>query len=80
MIIWDVEFVEYEAVYEMCKRKFGTSPYRDDGARKICERILKQSDVIPGDNLLQVKRNLIAKIGSERIDILSITNPREVKT
>ena len=70
---WIIEFVDYEAVEDMCRQQFGVSQYTDKWAGSLIKRKLAQTDKVDGDTVYKAKRNLVNKIGNNRIEIMSVT-------
>ena len=69
---WIIDYVDYEAVYEETYRRFGMSPYTDTAAAEIVKKLLKQTDKVNGNTVYEAKRNLIHKIGTGRIEFMSV--------
>lgn len=69
---WIVEYCYYNDVEELCKKKFNISGYVDKAAKRICQDILKITDTIDGNTIYDAKRNLIHKVGSDRIEFMLI--------
>ena len=69
---WLVEYVDYEAVEDMCRKTFGVSQYTDKMVAGMVKRKLKQTDKVDGDTVYTAKRNLVNKIGYNRIEFMSV--------
>jgi len=69
---WLIGYVDYEHVEDVMRKHFGTSQYTDKAMASAVKRKLAIYDTVMGDTVYQAKRNLIHKIGTERIEFLSV--------